>query len=123
MKRVLFIAGIAMVMLTASAPSALAGGRFYIGFGIGFGTGYHCYRPYTPYYGYYRTFYRAAIYAPRVVRVPYYYRYRRPAYRVVTVVPRSLPAQKTTIRQTRPATAKAERTYGQYLPRRYVKRR
>ncbi len=128
MKKVVFSAGVLLVMLTASASSALAGGRFYVGFSFGFGSGcYHCYRPYSTYYGYNPAlgFYRPAVNASRVIRVPYYYRYWRPAYRVVKIVPRSLRPQNTRFRQSRAGakTIREPRTYGRYMPRRYVRRR
>jgi len=134
MKKVLLVACLSLVMLVGAAPPAHAGGRFFVGFGIGFGGGiYRAYSPwyprvYPPYaygcypaYGYYGPYAYARPYvaAPRVVyySAPYYAPYRAytlggPRVRVTrAVAPRRVYAP--------PARNARQRDYGYYVPRRY----
>lgn len=128
MKKALLVACFSLFALAVAAPAAHAGGRFFVGFGIGFGGGYYpaygycdpwVYPPYA--YGYYPPYGRyspylvrpwASYYAPRYYAPYRSYLLRMPRYRVPNAaVHNRVYAQ--------PAWNVGARSYGPYVPRRY----
>jgi len=133
MKKVLLIACISLVAIAAVAPSAQAGVRFFVGFGLGYrGPCYNCYRPYYYPYTYAPYPYGCYPYAFAPYNNPFVtYGYVPPPryypvapFRAYTLyLPRyraRVPQQRELRQQGRPVQ---QRVYGQYVTRRYVRQR
>ena len=131
MKRVLLIACFCLIAIVVVAPSAQAGMRFFVGFGLGYrGPCYNCYRPY--YYPYtYATYpYDCYAYGFAPVGSPFVaYGYVPPPryypvapFRAYTLyLPRyhvRVPLQRELRVPARPVP---QRVYGKYVTRRYIR--
>jgi hypothetical protein len=126
MRKLMLAICLFLIGLAGTTQQAQAGGRFFFGFGIGFGGscqrcnrssyayGYYPYA-YRPYYGNFVAYgYQAPV---RYYVAPYY-----APYRVYTlhVLPRRVEVPRRIEYQHR-VSPERQKSYGQYVPRRYVR--